>query len=387
MEGFDSKDDGSPGELTIRRYKRYAEGGSGIIWFEATSILHDGRSNPHQLLLNSDTVDEFKSLVDITRDSAIKSLGQNHNPFLVLQLTHSGRFSKPLAKSLNKIFYRNPWLDINDDKKDLFTDEEIDSIKESYLKAIEIARAAGFDAVDIKACHGYLLHEMLSSYNREDSKYGGSFQNRIRLLKELCEHNTDILTAVRLNVTDLIAYPFGFGMNADGAFEIDLSETRELIENLIELNCTLLNITAGVPRYNPHVGRPFDRSLKGSLVPYEHPLEGVARLIELGSELQSMYNKLPIVGTGYSWLRHFYPYIAAGVLKNNMASFIGLGRNSFAYPDAPKDLMLKGKLDPEKACISCSRCTEFMRHGFSTGCAIHDKEIYGEAYKNIKFKK
>ena len=150
---------------------------------------------------------------------------------------------------------------------------------------------------------------------------------------------------------------------------------------------SLLNITAGVPRYNPHIGRPFDRGVKGSVIPYEHPLEGINRLISITSELQNKFPDIPFVGTGYSWLRQYFPYIGAGVIKNKMASFIGLGRSSLAYPEASKDLMEKGKLDPDCTCISCSRCTEFMRFGMPTGCAIHDKEIYIESYKKIKFKR
>lgn len=387
MEGFDGKKNGSPGELTIRRYLRYAEGGSGMIWFEATSVSEDGRSNPHQLMLNHDTLGEFKSLVDKTKFHAIKAFGSSHEPFLVLQLTHSGRYSRPDGVSSEKVFNKNPWLDIKDEGKYLYSDEDIERIKDNYIRAIALAKDAGFDAVDIKASHGYLLHEMLGAINRTDSMYGGNFENRTRLLNELYDHNTDIINSVRLNATDLVPYPFGFGMKKDDSVEIDLDETKKVIKNLSHRNCSLLNITAGIPRYNAHIGRPFDRPVKGSLIPYEHPIEGIVRLIKITAELQMEFPDIPFVGTAYSWLRQYSPYIGAGVIKNNMARFIGLGRNSFAYPDAPRDLMQNGKLDPEKSCISCSRCTELMSFGFNSGCVIRDKEIYGKIYKQIKFRK
>jgi 2,4-dienoyl-CoA reductase (NADPH2) len=60
MEGFDSEADGSPGELTFRRYRRYAQGGSGLIWFEATSVVSEGRSSPHQLWLHAGSLDPQK---------------------------------------------------------------------------------------------------------------------------------------------------------------------------------------------------------------------------------------------------------------------------------------------------------------------------------------
>lgn len=387
MEGFDGEKDGTPGELTFRRYLRYAEGGSGMIWFEATSIAADGRSNPHQLMLNSETLEKFKILVDKTKTAAFKRFGNSHEPFIVLQLTHSGRYSKPDGITSGKVFNKNPYLDIKDEGIELYNDEEIDRIKDTYLKGIELAKLAGFDSVDIKACHGYLLHEMLSSFNRIDSMYGGNFENRTRLLKDLFNHNSNIINSIRLNATDLISYPFGFGMKKDNSSEIDLDETKNVIKDLTSINCSLINITAGIPKYNPQIGRPFDSPLRGSLIPYEHPLEGINRLIRITAELQMESPDTPFVGTAYSWLRQYFPNIGAGVIKNEMAKLIGLGRSSFAYPDAPMDLMENGQMDPEKTCISCSRCTELMRFGYNTGCVILDKEIYGKIYKKIKFRK
>ena len=88
MEGFDANPDGSPGELAFRRYKRYAEGGSGMIWFEATAIKEEGKSNPRQLTINKHSLPGFQQLIEDIRSSAHKSFGDKHNPYLVLQLTH-----------------------------------------------------------------------------------------------------------------------------------------------------------------------------------------------------------------------------------------------------------------------------------------------------------
>jgi len=387
MEGFDSNINGSPGEFTYRRYKRFAEGGSGMIWFEATSINQEGRSNPHQLLLNKNTIGDFQSLVEKTKNAALKSFGKLHEPFLVLQLTHSGRFSKPEGKSTGKVFYNNPYLDKNKNSIVLYNDEEINQIKQDYQEAIKLAQQAGFDAVDIKACHGYLLHEMLSAYNRADSIYGGNFKNRVRLLTDLALNNRESILAIRLNAVDFIPYPYGFGMKKDGSMRTDIEEPKKLIKHLVDIGYELINITAGIPYYNPYIGRPFDRPLKGSHMPDEHPLEGIMRLILITEQLQKNFPEIPFVGSGYSWLRQYFPNVGAGVIKNNMASLIGLGRSSIAYPDAPKHLMEKTVIDPERFCISCSRCTELMRFNLNSGCVIHDKEIYGKNYRKIKFKR
>jgi len=388
MEGFDSEPDGAPGELTFRRYDRYARGGSGMIWFEATSIVQEGRSNAHQLMLNKRTLDGFKRLVEQTRASATKEFGSSQDPYLVIQLTHSGRYSKPEGKPLNKVACHNPFLDDEDTKATLFSDDELDTIKDIFIKAVALACEAGFDAVDVKACHGYLFHELLGAHTRADSKYGGSFKNRTRLIldtsKEIKSTVPEILTAVRLNVTDGIPYPYGFGASTDGSLGFDLCEPKKLIVQLVKEGCLLLNVTAGIPYHSPHIVRPYNKPLSGKQAPEEHPLEGVARMIQLVGELQRGFPDIPFTGSAFSWLRQYWPYVGAAVLDSRMASLIGLGRGSFAYPDAPKDLMQRGKLNPTKCCIACSCCSELMRHGSATGCVARDKEIYSELYKRIK---
>ncbi|MBT3232947.1 MAG: hypothetical protein HN356_09040 [Calditrichaeota bacterium] len=385
MEGFDSKSDGSPGKSAFRRYGRYASGGNGMIQFEATAITQDGRSNPGQLLLNEKNLDSFKQLVDHTRSEARLEFGDTHDPFLVLQITHSGRYSKPDGKPLNKVAAYNPNLDHDREKLNFFSDAELDELKETYIKAVILTKQAGFDAVDIKACHGYLLHELLGSHTREDSKYGGSFENRTRFLLEVVEaahrEAPEMVTAVRLNATDGIAFPYGFGVPEDGTPYIDLSEPKLLIRQLIAMGCSLINITTGIPYHSPQLVRPFDRPVKGTSIPEEHPLEGVMRMVNIAGELQHEFPETPIVGTGYSWLRHYYPYVGAAVLNSGNAALIGLGRNSFAYPDSPKDLMELGELNLRKSCVTCSKCTELMRMGRKTGCVTRDTDIYLREYK------
>jgi 2,4-dienoyl-CoA reductase (NADPH2) len=395
MEGFDSDEDGTPGELAFRRYGRYAAGGSGMIWFEACSVVADGKSNPHQMMITPQTLPTLKKLTDHIRKTAEETFGPRHRPFLVLQLTHSGRYSKPGGDFQPKIFSRNPFLNdgrpMTDDgrmpeaitgnrqpatgnQEDLFSDSELDDILFAYIEALRLAELAGFDAVDVKACHGYLLHEMLFAYDRTDSRYGGSFEGRTRFLADVFDTPTPLIKAMRLNGTDLIPWPHGFGMKADGSMEVDLTEVKKLVARFSPM-VPLWNITAGIPRYAAHVGRPYDRGAFNAPPPEEHPLEGIARLAGITGSLQQTFPDLFFVGSGYSWLRHYFPNVGAAMLDAGQASFIGLGRSSFAYPDAPKDLMQKGFMDPKKCCVACSKCTEFMRLGVATGCAVRD-EMY-----------
>jgi 2,4-dienoyl-CoA reductase-like NADH-dependent reductase (Old Yellow Enzyme family) len=391
MEGYDGNTDGSPSDLTIRRYLRYAEGGSGLIWFEAASVIPEGRSNPRQLMLTPENLDAYKRLLEQLRIQAYSTFGQSHELLFILQLTHSGRYSKPDGQPKSQIACFNPHLDQSRENLAVISDDSLNLIMARFQEAIWLAYKAGFDGVDIKACHGYLVHELLGSFTRSKSVFGESFNNRTRFLIETIQHFQQkirgFIPAVRLNVTDGIPYPFGFGASDEGFFQIDLSEPRQLIERLFEKGCQLINITAGIGAHSPHIGRPFDRPATGSPLPEEHPLVGVCRLIELAGNMQQAFPGLPMVGTGYSWLRQFFPNTAAAAIQNKHISLIGLGRSSFAYPYAPRDLMDRGKLDPGKVCIACSRCTELMRHGRISGCVMRDTDIYGKEYKRINIEK
>jgi 2,4-dienoyl-CoA reductase (NADPH2) len=240
--------------------------------------------------------------------------------------------------------------------------------------------------VDIKACHGYLLHELLGARSRTHSRYGGSFENRSRLLVETVAAVRaavpSLAVAVRMNATDGVPYPYGFGVAADAHASIDLAEPRRLVHRLVDAGCTWINVTAGIPTYSPHVGRPFDRPVAGNTAPPEHPLAGVVRLLDMAHAVQHEAGEVPVVATGLSWLRQFWPNVGAAVISIGMAGFAGLGRGMFAYPDAPADLMANGTLHQTRCCIACSRCTELMRFGSTAGCAVRDRPLYSGLHRD-----
>ncbi|MFZ5515637.1 MAG: FAD-dependent oxidoreductase [Candidatus Zhuqueibacterota bacterium] len=391
MEGFDADINGTPGELSFRRYRRYAAGGSGLIWFEATAVNPEGRSNPHQLMISAENVGVYKRLVEETRETAAKNFPASHNPMLLLQLTHSGRYSKPYGKPRPIIAHHSVILDpIHQlpENYPLICDDELDALQEVYVAAAQLAADAGFDGVDIKACHRYLVSELLASFTRTESKYGGSLENRARFLVETAakirQRVKNIFVTSRLNVYDAIQYPYGFGMAADGAMREDLSEPKQLLSQLADVGYPLINLSIGNPYFLPHIGRPFDFPVAGMNPPDEHPLRGVVRLLRIVGEMQQNMPELPVIGTGYAWLRHFFPHVASAIVQQGKATLIGQGRGAFAYPDSVNDLMTSGTMDPHKVCVACSGCTQIMRDGGQTGCVIRDKEIYGVEYRRAR---
>ncbi len=382
MEGFDAVVTGAPGELSVRRYERYAAGGAGTIWFEATAVVADGRSNPHQMYLHRGTVSDFARLVDATRSAARNALGPDHMPLLVLQLTHSGRWSRPSDCRKPLIAFHNSTLDELvgiDSEYPLVTDDDLGCLQEDFVRATRLAADAGFDAVDIKACHGYLVSELLAAFTRE-GRYGGSFENRTRFLVETALRVRDevpsILVASRLNAYDGLPYPYGFGVDRNDPAKPDLEEPRALLSELRENRLSLANISVGVPYSKPHLGRPFSWPVRGSSPSPEHPLLGVSRLLDIVATLQHGVKALPMVGTGYSWLRQFFPHVAAGAVAAENVTLAGVGRLAFAYPDFARDLFEHGTLNPAKCCLACSGCTELMRAGGPTGCIVRDRDCY-----------
>jgi 2,4-dienoyl-CoA reductase-like NADH-dependent reductase (Old Yellow Enzyme family) len=380
MEGYDSETDGSPSDLSQRRYLRYAEGGSGVIWFEAVSVAWEGRSNPRQMWLTRDNLDKFKFLTGSIRKHAAAN---GNNPLLVIQLTHSGRYSKPEGHKAPLVAANNFLLDRISPV--VLTDDDLRRIQDQFVDSSKLAKLAGFDAIDLKACHGYLINEMLSCTKRLNSIFGGPLvSSRFRFLTEIIDRLKtdipDILITSRLGIWD--GYAGGFGTGSDG-IKADYSEPELLVRELISRNIKFLNLTMGSPYFNPHVVRPFDKPLPGATPPEEHPLEGVMRMINGTSYIQHRFPELFVVGSGYSYLRQFAPNVGEAVLNYGGASLIGFGRNSFAYPSMPRDLMEKGYADRERVCIGCSGCSRLIGNLRPGGCVIRDREIYGKELKKL----
>ena len=393
MEGCDSEPDGSPSELVERRYLRFAGGGAGLLWWEACAVVEEGRANELQMMMTPENVGRFAALVTKANAEAARMNGQRHRPVNILQLTHSGRYSRPHGhKAAPIVPQHDPILDprvgLNPDAP-VVTDAYLDDLIGSYVKSAKLAREAGFDGVDLKSCHRYLLSELLASHTRE-GKYGGSFENRTRFLREAMdavrrEVGKDFIIACRFNVFDAHPYPYGFGEDKENFWKFDSTEPMALVRMFREKGVGLLSNSAGNPYYiYPQVTRPFDLSSSGVPVPDEHPLESVARLFAFTRMIQQEAGEAPVVGNGYSWLRQFAPGAGAANIATGGCGFMGLGRSSFAYPEAPRDILQNGAMEPGKCCISCSKCTQIMRDHGRTGCVIRDAKVYGPLFRQYR---
>jgi 2,4-dienoyl-CoA reductase-like NADH-dependent reductase (Old Yellow Enzyme family) len=394
MEGFDANSNGTPGKLTFRRYKRYAQGGAGLIWFEATAIDYNCRSNHHQLVLSEENAESLKELVIFTRkicNNTLLELGFMNKCVLILQLNHSGRYSVKDEKKFPIRAFHNKELDSakNLTKKDgyVISDSELKELEDLWVQKAILAKNVGFDGVDIKSCHGYLIHELFCSRQRKKSKYGGnSFENRtrfflniIRKLRKKLEYERNYVITTRMSVYDGIPFPNGFGVKLtegeDFPAPIDLTEPIELINKLYNFGVRLINVTSGNPHFMPQVTRPFDVPITGRNLPDEHPLYGVHRLLNLATLIKNhLPDDMVVMGSGYSYLRQFAGYAAAGMTHEKKVDICSFGRMALANPNFPKQIFEDGVIDKKQVCITCSRCSEFMKLGQNVGCATRDPQ-------------
>lgn len=383
MEGCDGEHgSGAPGELTERRYLRFAQSGAGMIWFEATSVVREGRANPRQLLLTEENLPSYQRLLSEIREASLKEYG--YAPAIILQATHSGRYSKPEGTPAPMIAYHSPVLEKEHALPEscIVTDEYLHALPEKYAETARLAELAGFDGMGVKACHRYLMCELLSAFERK-GEYGGTFENRTRLYREAIlsakAATKDFLITSRLNIYDGHPYPFGFGMKNDGSTEEDLTEPVRLVRMMKdEWGIPLVDITLGNPYANPHVNRPYEN---GAYVPPESPFEGVARAVRLTGAVKKAVPEMMVVSSALSYLRQYAGNLAAGEVAAGICNFTGFGRMSFAYPEFPKDLLSGKGMDSRKCCLTCSKCTELMRSGSTPGCVLRDSEIYLPLYR------
>ena len=402
MEGWDGTTDGKPTELTKRRWKNFGLSGAKLIWGgEAVAVRHDGRANPNQLLINDGTLSEIESLREILESTHQEHFGTTSDLLVGLQLTHSGRFARPNDKARiePRTAYRHPVLDkrvgITDDSP-IFSDDELSALTEDFIQAAVLAQKVGFKFVDIKHCHGYFGHELLSGFDRP-GQYGGSFENRTRFLRDIVEgiraQAPGLEIGVRISIFDFTPfepgddkigvpshgdpYPCAFGGDGTGA-GIDLSETSKFMDLLKSLGIRLVCSTCGSPYYNPHIQRPAAFPPSDGYQPPEDPLAGVARQIAATAEIKRLHPELAIVGSGYSYLQEWLPHVGQKVVREGNADFIGLGRMVLSYPDLPADVLAGKEMARKRICRTFSDCTTAPRNGIISGCFPLDP-----IYKNM----
>ena len=408
MEGWDGTREGLPTELTRRRWRRFGQSGAGWIWGgEAVAVRADGRANPHQLLIDESTAAAIGALRRELLEAAKVAVESGsappleRPPLVGLQLTHSGRWSRPTeAGPAPRIAFRHPLLDprvgVTDDTA-LWKDRELEKLIEDYGRAAALAQSEGFDFVDLKHCHGYLLHEFLAARHRPGRFGGPRLEDRSRLCFEILDAVRDsapgLAVGVRLSAFDRVPhhpaeadqkrgrrlgpgvpephprpYDLGFGIDQETPECSDLREAVALVRALVAAGVRWFNISGGSPYYVPHVQRPAAFPPSDGYSPPEDPLAGVARLLQAARTVKREVPEAVVVSTGWSYLQDYLPHTAQACLREGWFDAVGLGRMVLSYPQLPADVMAGRPLERRLICRTFSDCTTAPRNGLVSGC-------------------
>ncbi len=396
MEGWDANPDGSPSPHTLRRWRNFGLSGAKLIWGgEAAAVQPDGRANPNQTLATPGNREGLRTLLSTCRAAHREASGSDDDLLVGLQLTHSGRFSRPHVKQLEpRIAYHHPLLDEKfhidpNDSQVVWTDDDLERLIDNYVAAAGLASEVGYQFVDVKACHGYLLHEFLSARPRP-GRFGGDLTGRTRVLMTIINRIRSeypaLMIGVRLSIFDtlpyktsrevgeplpyekLLPYELGFGVDINDPLQYDLAEPIELLKRLQTADVAMVNLSCGSPYYNPHIQRPAIFPPSDGYQPPEDPLVGVARQINAVRECKLAVPELPLVGTGYSYLQDYVPHVAQAVVRAGWVDIVGLGRMVLSYPELPLDTLRDGRMSRKKVCRTFSDCTTAPRNGIVSGC-------------------
>ncbi len=388
MEGWDATSDGRPTDLVERRWRRFGASGAALIWGgEAVAVRPDGRANPRQLTIGPESVGDLAGLRHELLEAHAAATGGEPTPMVGLQLTHSGRWARPSGDPAPRIAYRHPVLDarVGARAEHVFSDAELDDLVGDYVRAATVARDAGFDFVDVKHCHGYLLHELLSAVDRP-GRYGGDLANRVAFLDAVVagvrRDAPELELAVRLSAFDVAPHgpgPDGRGVPVGGAYRwafggdgtgtgIDLSEPHAVVGRMVALGIPLLCVTAGSPYSCPHVQRPAFFPPSDGYLPPRDPLHEVAALLAVTRELAGAHPEITVVASGLSYLQEWLPAVGAGIVGSGGADLVGYGRGVLSYPELPLHVLRGAPIARERLCRTFSDCTTAPRSGLVSGC-------------------
>lgn len=394
MEGWDGTPDGRPTDLTIRRWQRFGQSGAKLIWGgEAVAVRHDGRANPNQLAIGPHAKADLTHLRESLVAAHDEAVGRTEDLFIGLQLTHSGRYARPNPGGHwePQTAYVHPLLDRRfpaGTRVHHLTDDELNRLTDDFVEAARLAADAGFHFVDLKHCHGYLGHELLSATARP-GLFGGSLEHRTAFLRTIVQGIRAVAPSlqigVRLSAFDAVpfrknpddvgtpeteddAYAHAFGLLKPQAFLPSLDDARAFLRIIDAMDIEWVCITAGSPYYNPHIQRPALFPPSDGYQPPEDPLVGVARQIAVVRLLKQDFPRLHFVGSGYSYLQEWLPHVAQAAVATNAVDLVGLGRMVLSYPDLPRDILAGRPMHRQLICRTFSDCTSGPRNGLVSGC-------------------
>ncbi|MBI5967537.1 MAG: FAD-dependent oxidoreductase [Deltaproteobacteria bacterium] len=326
-------------DQSVGYYAQRAEGGVGLIITEGTCVdkplgLSGG---PHQLCIDGDQfIPGFSRVVEAVH---------SHGAKIAIQLHHAGpnahfEGASPVAPSPVPMSHR-PHVIPRELSK-----EEIKGILKKFAMGAKRAKQAGFDAVELLCAHGYLLNRFLSPHaNKRNDEYGGSCENRVRIVQEIVE---SIRAEVGRNFPILCKVPGNDYV--DGG--IIPEESMAICQILEESGVSALTISGG-----------SSEAKFSHIAPMGYPQGWQVHL----AEKIKKNIKIPVAALG----KIKNPEFAEKILSEGKADMVGIGRSLIADPDFVMKAQ-RNEVDSIIPCISCNHCFErIVDEGKPLGCAVN----------------
>lgn len=322
----------------INYYLARARGGVGLIVFQYTSVTPDGAVSPRTPMIYDDRfLPPLRQLTEEVHEAGAK---------IGIQLAHCGAagpyantLARPKAPSAIGVLGGEVPLEL--------TSLEIEERIEAFAQAAGRAKEAGFDAVVIHACHGYLVHQFLSPLtNRRSDEWGGDVERRARFAVEVARRMRAVVGPEFPVLARLVVYE-----GVPGG--ITLEDSQTVAQLLVRAGLTALDITGGI-------NETFYLTTPPSCLPYgtHAPLgEAIKKAVDV-----------PVILVG----RIHDPQVAEDLIVSGKADMVALGRQMLADPDFARKAQ-EGRVDEIRTCLACSvpQCHGRTFGGVPVGCVVN----------------
>ena len=333
---FDSYED-----KVNERFKHYflarARGGAGMMVMTATRLAR--LEAPIDPAILQRCVDSLRVLIEeIHAEGASVGMQLHHGgreidepiPGVEIEPVAASPIPSPVGKSVVP--------------RELLT-REIEEIIQRHVHMNAFIKKAGFDFIEVKACHGYLFSGFLSPHtNKRTDIYGGDLKGRARIVLEIIRRTketlgADLVVGCRFNGSDYIG---------GGLTQADAPDLGRLLE---EAGADYISVSAGVPGSYP------------TTIPPYYIKE--ACFAELAASVKKSV-KVPVIAVG----RITDPFVAEKILQDGIGDLVAIGRGLLAEPELPKKA-LAGKIDDIRRCISCNQGCFDIPMGESNTCLVN----------------
>jgi len=351
-EGLSDREGRPTGKLSDM-YIKLAKGGVGAIITGLIGVQRNGRSNLHMCMMDNDNlINDYKKINTVLNEYGVP---------LIAQLAHGGGQCDRIASGGFNLAPSKKYYGIVNKFSQVLSEKDIIAIIDSYINAIERAKKAGFAGVQLHAAHAYLLSEFLTGgLNSRKDKWGGSTENRFRIVSEIMKGARDRVGSYPI-LAKFSAYDnLKNGVREDEAVQLAIMFQKAGIDAL-EVSCGTNDGLSTIRTKN---------------IPYDAILDNK---FKIKSEIMKVFTKklIPLLIKRYDPIYNFnvdiaekikqnidIPVIVVGGIRNindinsiiseKKADYVSMCRPFIIEPDLVNKFR-EGKRDTSK-CIDCCYC-------------------------------